>query len=85
VTGIVILGQSLLVAVPSACTVLAGCHLAGRGEQIAAGWADGCGWIAARRAVLARVDARALWTAAELWVLERTLRAHGQHRRAVNA
>jgi uncharacterized protein related to proFAR isomerase len=62
-------------------------YLADHTADIAAGWAEGCEWLVARRR-----GVRAAWVATAvvrravaLAVLRLVLRPHGQHRRAVSA
>lgn len=58
-------------------------YLADHTAEIRAGWVEGCEWLCARRAALARVDARGCARRLLLWALEHVLRPHGHHRRAV--
>lgn len=58
-------------------------YLADHRTAVAAGWAEGCEWLAARRrgVCAAWVATAGVRRAVALVVLRLVLRAHGQHRR----
>lgn len=76
---LLVLGVALRDGTAAGVTVCVGCYMAGRTEEIAAGWSAGCAWAAERTAQVSP-SVRARVERAELWVLERALRAHGRHR-----
>jgi hypothetical protein len=79
--------QNVAIAVASLAgaqgTALCVGYLADHTKDIAAGWAEGCAWVTARRRQVraAWVATAAVRRAVALLVLCLVLRAHGQHRR----